>query len=150
MYPLFVGNEFVNRLVKLPEPSEILRNGNAANVFHQKSILAVERLGIHRYPRLAVAHRLQDANHIPSVDVIADRHHPVGKELAVLADFFTPLNPEAKPDAVQRKGHKPGGEIDEQMPYLEFQRFVKVVVGAVKLYVLAFSAYGPSSNSQFE
>ena len=90
----------VHRLVKLPEPAVIVGNGNAPYVLHQESVLAIERLGVHGNPGPSVAHRLQHAQHVPSVDMVAYGHHAVGEKFTVFADFIPPLNPEAKPDAV--------------------------------------------------
>ena len=146
--PLIVGMQFVKCLIEFPETAEVIRDGDAAYVFHQETILAVESLCVHRDPRLPIAHRLEHANHIPSMNVIADGHRPVGKELAILTDFLTTFDLEAITDSVYGKSQEPGNTINDEMPYLELQRFVKIGIGLVKFDVLSLFAYGGHSRKR--
>ncbi len=90
--PLLIVVKLVQRLVKRPQAAALFRYGDAADVFHQKAILAAEGLRVHRNPSLAVAHRLEHTDHVPSTNMVADRHQAVGKELAVPADLFAAFN----------------------------------------------------------
>ena len=134
--------KFIQSLVKRSESAAFFRNGYSTNVFHQKPVFASERLGVHRDPGFPVAHRLQHADHIPPVNMIAYGHHPIGKEFAVLADFLTAFNPKAIPDSVQGESGNPEGKVYEEMPYFELQGFIKIWVRAVEFDVLEFPADG--------
>ena len=142
VYPLFVGMQFVHRLVEGPESAELFRDGDTADGLHQEAVLAAEGLGVHGDPGPAVAHRLQHANHIPTVDVVADGHHPVGEEFAVPAYLFATFYLDSEADPVCREGHQPRDEVYQEMPYPELQGFVEIGVGLVELDVLEFPAYG--------
>ena len=146
--PLLLLMKFFQRLVKFPKSASFLGNSNPADGFHQKSVFAAERLGIHGNPGLAVAHRLQHANHIPSVDMVAHGHHPVGEKRTVPADFLTTYNLKTITDSVHRESDNPEDKIDEEMPYSEFQGFVKIGIRPVKFDVLEFPAYRSHSRER--
>ena len=138
---MFAGCKFIKGLVKLPEPAAVFRDGNAAYMFHEESVLSVERLGVHGNPSFAEAHCLQNTKHIPPVNVIANCHHAVGEEFSVLTYFLAAFNPEAIPDPVYGETDNPSCKIYEEMPDFEFQRFVKIRISFVELDVLVLPAY---------
>ena len=74
--------------------------------------------------------------------MVADGYEPIGEEFAILANFLSAFNLNAKADTIHQEGGNPSSKIYEGMPYFELWRFVKIGVGFVKLYVLGLSTNG--------
>ena len=148
VYPLFFGMQFVQSHAKGPQSATFFGNGDATDNFHPKAVFASKRLCIHRNPRLTIPHCLHDANHIPSVHVVADGHHTIGEKPAVFTYFLTTFYLQAKPDKGCRKSHKPYNKVYDEMPYFEFQRFIKIGVGSVESDILKFPSYGKGTEKR--
>jgi hypothetical protein len=75
------------------------------------------------------------------VDVVADSHHPVGEKRTVPADFLTTYYLKTITDSIYRESDNPESKIDEEMPYFEFEGFIKIGIRPVKSDILEFPAY---------
>jgi hypothetical protein len=139
--PLVVVAQLGYSLIERFESAALFGDGYSPNGFHDKTIFASERLGIHGDPCLPETHRLHDANHIPTVNMVAHRHHAMLKKLSVSVYFLTTFDFEAISDSVQKEGKCPSYKIDDRIHYFEPQRFVKIGVGPVKTNVLELPAY---------
>ncbi len=140
--PLVVGAQLSHGIIERFQSAALFWDGYASHSFHDKTIFASERLGIHGNPCLPESHCLHDTNHIPTVDMVTNRHHAMVEKLAVFAYLLTTFNFEAISDSVQKESKRPCYKIDDRIHYLEPQRFIKIGIAPVKTNVLELSAYG--------
>ena len=99
--PLSAPVQLVKSLIESLHPSSCLRDWNTSCISHKPGIIPHQMFSIYRKPHLSELHRVEDADHIPSVNVVADCHSPVSEQIFVLLEPFLAFEPDTEPQPVE-------------------------------------------------